>query len=908
MQRERADTLTETYFVQQIEDSTFVKFCFRDYHPLNHRFRAVVANNGRLGLRRNIDHVKGRSVGSAEQGREEERAGDILLPKGIGARILSALASAVLRSQRAHDKDSWQHGSRRGYEDGWKKGKHAGYSLGLESGLGQGQEAGALVGHQLGLAEGIEAGKRIIELRPGRAVQALGPQVDYNLFAKWRFRITSEVEQEVRDKVAEHLKGQEPTDDQWEMIFSKDPSTCIVAGAGSGKSTTMVLRLLVLHKYLGIPKEKIAVVTFTRESRKDFRHKLAEVFALWGVTLTEEVTGRIVRTFHSRILDFIRWSQPHAKVKAFEFFSLNDAEDEEGEDVENALDIRLTNEQLDLMNAAYQHVYETNETFQGLIAELVRSSAKLLPLSANSTEARRRIGRILDCSKRDEELTDAVERLWRAEGAWPIEGIEAGPFPVTLKGLPFFANGYCEELKAYVILGVGSNDRKLCLQSMPSMKLTGATTMKKTLFQVYCDKGILFLDNYAEGLATLDVLRGYVRKSPKFEYEIKGELGEAPVMVAFHSAASFLENLGLDVTEAVQNMSFAPNDKDALFFHALAIFWPAFNDYLANQSPPIFTFNKMFEMFGERGAANLEQLPDDVFMPMLHLLVDEFQDCGANTISWLRAVFREARVRGLSVTTDSAVYPASLMAVGDDWQSIYGWRGSSPKFFDEFESYFPSPSTTHVLMKENYRSQQMVIDAAESLVQKITTNKDKHGIAAHPKVKDLAFPVQVLDRDDSVLADFVEQHFDRGQTVLVLYRKNDTKKEVRIKLKSILARAKKLKRASSIKLLTYHGSKGLEADAVFLVGDCAQMSTSPHRNMAYEQANLGNPGDPEPYDTAQGQETLRLAYVAITRAKQHCYWFVEPAKPAKGGLVSALAEVQFKKPFFEDLRTPIKLS
>lgn len=109
MHRRRADTLTETYFIQQIEDSTFVKFGLRDYHPLNHRFRAVVASNGRLGLRRNIDHIKGRSVGSAQQGREEERTGGILLPRGIGARILSALAPAVLRSQRAHDKQLWQH-------------------------------------------------------------------------------------------------------------------------------------------------------------------------------------------------------------------------------------------------------------------------------------------------------------------------------------------------------------------------------------------------------------------------------------------------------------------------------------------------------------------------------------------------------------------------------------------------------------------------------------------------------------------------------------------------------------------------------------------------------------------------------------------------------------------------------
>ena len=72
--------------------------------------------------------------------------------------------------------------------------------------------------------------------------------------------------------------------------------------------------------------------------------------------------------------------------------------------------------------------------------------------------------------------------------------------------------------------------------------------------------------------------------------------------------------------------------------------------------------------------------------------------------------------------------------------------------------------------------------------------------------------------------------------------------------------------------------------------------------MAYRQAKLGELGDPKPYDTAQGEETLRLAYVAITRAKRHCYWFVEPVQPLKGGLVSALARVSFKKPFFEDLR------
>lgn len=845
-------------------------------------------------------------MASVEHGNQTNQAPEILIPKGILARTLAALASAVLRSQQAHDKASWEQGSNHGYECGWQKGVDAGFQQGRDKGWVQGHAEGALQGHQRGLEEGLEAGKRIIELRPGRKLEVKGPLIDHNLFEDWRFPINEEVEREVRAKVAQHLKGQEPTSDQWKMIFSTDPSTCIVAGAGSGKSTTMVLRLLVLHRYLGIPKENIAVVTFTRESRKDFRRKLAEVFALWEITLSEKMTGQIVRTFHSRILDFLRWSQDHSKVTAFEFFSLKkNEEDEEAEEVdelEDVFDIRLTVEQLTLMNAAYQQTYEADEEFRGLVAELVRRSSELPPLGANTPEAKRRAGRITECSERDAELTEAVEGLWREAGAWPIDGIQPGPFPVMLKGKEFFANGYCEELEAYVILGVGKNDRKLALPSHPRMKLTGATTMKKTFFQVDCDKGIIFLDNYAEAAATLDVLRGYVSRCPKFDYQIEGELGEAPVMQAFHSAASFLENLGLDVSEAVSQMSFPAGSSDALFFKALAIYWPAFNLYLSQQNPPIFTFNKMFEMFGERGEANLRELPDEVFMPMLHLLVDEFQDCGANTISWLRAVFKESRCRRLHVLTDTAVCTGSLMAVGDDWQSIYGWRGSSPKFFTDFEEYFPSSSTTHVLMKENYRSQQMVIDAAESLVKHQSTDDEKHGVASHPKVKDLRHPVQVLDRDDELLAQFVEHHCDQEQSILVLYRKNETKKEVQGKLRAVLAKARRLKRSASIKLMTYHGSKGLEADAVFLVGDCAQLSVSPYRNMAYRQAKLGKQGDPKPYDTAQGEETLRLAYVAITRAKKHCYWFVDPAQPLKGGLVSALAQVSFKEAFFEDLR------
>lgn len=216
-------------------------------------------------------------------------------------------------------------------------------------------------------------------------------------------------------------------------------------------------------------------------------------------------------------------------------------------------------------------------------------------------------------------------------------------------------------------------------------------------------------------------------------------------MEAFYSEGSFIENLGLDVVEAVKVMQLKENDPDSIFFEALAIYWTAFQEELMALPEPVMTFNAMFAMFSERGASNLKAVPDHLLQPMTTLLIDEFQDVGANTISWVRATFKEIEERGLRVPSlGSAAYP-SLMAVGDDWQSIYGWRGSSPEFFINFDKYFPAPSTTAILMQENYRSHQFVIDAAEAIVKRTGGVAGKHGLASNPKVKDDVKPVQVLD-------------------------------------------------------------------------------------------------------------------------------------------------------------------
>ena len=239
--------------------------------------------------------------------------------------------------------------------------------------------------------------------------------------------------------------------------------------------------------------------------------------------------------------------------------------------------------------------------------------------------------------------------------------------------------------------------------------------------------------------------------------------------------------------------------------------------------------------------------------------------------------------------------------MGDDWQSIYGWRGSSPKYFMEFNKEFPSPSTTRVMLGENYRSHQHIIDAAEHIVRSAPAIPGKKAKASGaPKA---LVPVKVLGRDDAALGRQLLEHYQKGQSVLMLYRKSSDKLLMQEHIQAVVNVDSSLPLPDRrLKQLTYHSAKGLQADAVFLLGDCQHVTRSPYKNQVYRKAGLGKDGDNEPYDTAQKDEVLRLAYVGITRAVSHCYWYVEKPEGPAVNVPKASERVDGKKAFFDDER------
>ncbi|MEH6502877.1 MAG: DNA helicase II [Cycloclasticus sp.] len=86
-----------------------------------------------------------------------------------------------------------------------------------------------------------------------------------------------------------------------------------------------------------------------------------------------------------------------------------------------------------------------------------------------------------------------------------------------------------------------------------------------------------------------------------------------------------------------------------------------------------------------------------------HVLVDEFQDTNTIQYAWLRLLTQESD---------------NLYVVGDDDQSIYGWRGAKIENIHRFQKDYPEHKI--VRLEQNYRSTKTILQAANALI----TNND----------------------------------------------------------------------------------------------------------------------------------------------------------------------------------------
>jgi superfamily I DNA/RNA helicase len=796
--------------------------------------------------------------------------------------------------------------------DSYAKGKEAGDQEGYERGIEEGRKEGRLRER----AEQAEAARIQAESEARRRQQEAAERARWLVDEK-PIGIDARMADEIRRDVLART-GQDARPKQWEMILSNDPATYVVAGAGSGKSTSLVLRVIALNLYRGIDRRHISVFTFTRESRRDFIAKLQKRMSQWGEDLSLDEARGIVRTFHSMVLRMARSSidpslpvlelldkEKDGPVRDIEVDNLlavgadplSDEKDgvstpanavfvaSEGIASDDGEQRRTPTERDRFLREAYEKAFTADPEFAAAIAAIYRRS--LYQTRRSKEDVKKSLFDLV--TEHDAVFSAQVEKVWRekiAPAAWPMAGITPVVEPVQLSSAKkhlFHVHGYVAELGAYVILGGAEYFKGMVSGSQPLGMLVNS---KRKLLAAYSEKPIVWIDTVDE-LAELNTLltwqKAYLEKRvtvPMFKWIAPGDRKRKPVLDTFYELAQFVENLGLPVARTLSLAAEGAKaagltEPEQLLAQAVSRFWPRFESQLEERG--VWTFSQLFAHFSEDRPQNFESVPTFVLGAMQHLLIDEFQDISPQIVKWVRGCQRELVKRGLG---------GSLTCVGDDWQSIYGWRGSSPDFFVRFKNHFPAVSHGYVKLEENFRSSDHILRCAESVLVGVPGMEWKT-CKAKSEWADETTPVLVHETDDKLPYDALRKLLSsevkrtgatQDDPILVLARSARGHYE-------LSSKSRRTAWGKAVKFMTFHAAKGLEARSVVLLQDCAYASVNPLKNFLYGHAGFGS------YDAAQHAEARRLAYVGITRAMERCYWF---ARKEPGG---ALASIPMGRPF-----------
>ena len=228
-----------------------------------------------------------------------------------------------------------------------------------------------------------------------------------------------------------------------------------------------------------------------------------------------------------------------------------------------------------------------------------------------------------------------------------------------------------------------------------------------------------------------------------------------------------------------------------------------------------------------------------------YVLVDEFQDVNNMQVKLLRQLVKDE---------------TQLFCVGDDWQSIYGFRGSEIDYIVNFKKHFKNPEL--ITLNLNYRSTDHIVNASTEVIKKNKLQIVKEIKAVKKggqKVK--VHYAEYNGHSESFIWECIERHLSEGinpEDILILYRRSAMSVDVKEALN---------KSGVKVQFKTIHSAKGLEAKVVFVLGLHASNGGFPDPWMQDKIYQVIKKTD---YNLLL-EEERRLFYVALTRAKDYLY-------------------------------------
>ena len=183
------------------------------------------------------------------------------------------------------------------------------------------------------------------------------------------------------------------------------------------------------------------------------------------------------------------------------------------------------------------------------------------------------------------------------------------------------------------------------------------------------------------------------------------------------------------------------------------------------------------DLIGETVAVlqNFPQIAQYYRRRFRHILVDEYQDTNHAQYVLVRELV------GVNAPDTDTVSPSELCVVGDADQSIYAFRGATIRNIEDFERDFPNATT--ILLEQNYRSTQNILNAANSVIARNPNRREKRLWTDEGDGELIVGYVADNEHDEArFVAGEIDALVDRGEItyndVAVFYRTNNSSRSL----------------------------------------------------------------------------------------------------------------------------------
>lgn len=678
-------------------------------------------------------------------------------------------------------------------------------------------------------------------------------------------------------------------DDQRRVILTDEDYCLVIAGAGAGKTTTVAAKVKYLVEKKDIDPSQILVVSFTNKAVQELRDKLNKDLKIDCPIATFHSTGNaILRKQSDEKLNIVDSSKLYFVIQ--DYFKNSILKNKS-----------LVNNLIMFFASYFDAPYEGND-LNNFFNKIAKSNFATLRSDLNEFQRRVMDIRTKKAVTIQSEVMRSHQEVEIANFLY-LNTIEYEYEPIYRYDIMHARKPYTPDFEirqgekvAYIehfgITQNGKNDRysddqletyKKAIQDKICLHQQHGTTLIYT-FSQYSDRRSL-TEHLQEELEN----HGFVL-TPRSNKEVMEKLVSSEenryIRKLVNLICRFIGNFktnGYTADEFNRMYHSTQNVRTRLFLDICQDCFLEYERYLKENNAVDFE-----DMINESARLLREVKEMKQKLDFKYIIVDEYQDI--------------SRQRFDLVTALSDVTDAKIIAVGDDWQSIYAFSGSDITLFTKFEEKMGYAKLLKIV--KTYRNSQEVIDIAGNFIQKNDAQISKE----LKSPKNITDPVIIYTYDatrkkandnnksgvnyaiahavEVAIEQIIDYNKEEGKpedsSILLLGRFGfDGDKLEKSGLFEYIDRGNKIKSVKYPKLnitfMTAHASKGLGYDNVIVVNGRNETYGFPSKIEDDPVLSFVIKGD-RSIDYA---EERRLFYVAMTRTKNRVFFIAPEQNPSE---------------------------